>query len=303
MCDTRVVITPDGHGASYAVPCGKCPVCKQTRVNQWAFRLGKEDKISSSAYFVTLTYKPGEITLTENNFKTLVVADLQNFFKRLRYYDEPYTELVETGDDPPLPPLKIRKYSKIKYYAVGEYGSSKRMRPHYHIILFNVRDVSNIRKSWELGIVDIGNVSGASIKYVLKYMDKPAKVGKHKRDDRLKEFSLMSNGIGESYLTDEVVRYFNNNLERNYLTTREGYKVGLPRYYKNRIFGEEDKEKQRGLAQKAYEEKERKLRLKHSRLYGHTGFTFESYLHGMKVARFTKFYKNIKTRDQWQEKD
>ena len=30
------------------VPCGRCPPCRKTRINQWVFRLQQEDKIAVS---------------------------------------------------------------------------------------------------------------------------------------------------------------------------------------------------------------------------------------------------------------
>ena len=116
----------------------------------------KQGDISYTAYFVTLTYNTEKVPITRNGFMSLHKKDLQDYFKRLR---------------------KISSL-KLKYYAVGEYGS-KKMRPHYHLILFNAMP-ENIISAWrlnglEIGTVHIGTVNEASIGYTLKYMCKESK--------------------------------------------------------------------------------------------------------------------------------
>lgn len=147
------------------------------RISGWSRRLLLEGERASSALFVTLTYNTGHVPFTNAGYMTLCKPDLQKFFKRLRW---------------------ISPEHKIKYYACGEYGG-KRMRPHYHIILFNT-DYATVTKAWALdekplGNIDFGDVTGASIGYTLKYMSKPSVIPKHKNDDRIKEFSLMSKDL------------------------------------------------------------------------------------------------------------
>ena len=55
-CDTPYSVKPKGWLNAIDVPCGKCPNCKKRRVNEWVFRLQEEDKVSSTSYFITLTY-------------------------------------------------------------------------------------------------------------------------------------------------------------------------------------------------------------------------------------------------------
>lgn len=205
------------------VPCGKCPPCMKRRTSGWSFRLVKEGEISKTALFVTLTYDTGHVPITEKGYKTLDKTDVQKFFKRLR---------------------KISS-SKLKYFAVGEYGT-KRMRPHYHIILFNAHK-ENVHKAWMinnkmLGSVYIGSVSDASIGYTLKYMQKPGKIPIHKNDDRQKEFQLMSKGLGKSYLTDNMINWHKNDIEnRMYVPIKDGKKIAMPRYYKDKMYSESEK--------------------------------------------------------------
>ena len=116
------------------VPCGQCPECKKAKVNSWLFRIGYELQRSENPLFITLTYRNDELTYTNSEQPTLVKRDLQLFFKRLR---KKYEKIYPNA-------------KKIKYYAVGEYGSRTK-RPHYHIIMFNLLDSSMVSDTWGLG--------------------------------------------------------------------------------------------------------------------------------------------------------
>lgn len=193
MCTTPLTIRIKTTNTSVAVPCGRCPECKKRRASGWSFRLMQQELVSDSSMFITLTYAPDHIRRTKNNFATLDKSDCQKFFKRLR--------------------KAMPKESKpIKYFLVGEYGT-KSYRPHYHAIVFNAQR-ELIEGAWmdpesgtSLGHVHIGDVSGASVGYTMKYISKGGKIPLHKNDDRVPEFSLMSKGIGENYLTDAMIKW------------------------------------------------------------------------------------------------
>ena len=211
-----------------ALPCGKCPGCMKRRTSGWSFRLVKEGDRAETALFVTLTYNTDYVPLTKNGYMTLNKRDIQTFMKRLR-------KLSET---------------KIKYYVCGEYGS-KRNRPHYHMIIFNA-DAEKIEQAWsqykaglgyvKFGDLFIGEVNEASIGYTLKYMQKPVKIPMHRNDDRQKEFSLMSKGLGANYITDNMSTWHKNDLlNRMYVPMKDGKKIAMPRYYKDKIYSETQK--------------------------------------------------------------
>lgn len=227
-------ITPfikDGN----TLPCGKCYECKARRVSGWSFRLMQEDMVSCSSIFLTLTY--ANPPMTKNGFMSLCKRDVQLFMKRLRK----------------LHPKKAR----IRYYACGEYGTNFE-RPHYHLILFNA-DPELIQKAWsidgvEIGTIYIGETTNASVGYTLKYMSKPGKVPKHSRDDREKEFSLMSKKMGMSYLTKQKIRWHRKDLvNRCYIPIEDGKKIAMPRYYKEKVYSKV----QRDLIAKHFENLEK----------------------------------------------
>ena len=258
------------------VNCGKCPYCKKRRVRSWVFRLLQEERRSSSSYFITLTYDNDyypnatpHLPITQSGRRTLKKRDFQLFMKRLR---------------------KLQK-TKIKYYAVGEYGT-KTYRPHYHAIIFNVENIEHINEAWQLGSVHIGDVSGASIAYTAKYIDKPKRIPTHKNDDRIKEFSLMSKGLGSNYITRETKKYHKQDITRMYVTHPDGVRVAMPKYYRDRIFNDDEKKKQRNIIYKLEKEEIKKYKQEFAKNYKNTDITFDEYMSRLKSAEFHKFYNN-----------
>lgn len=272
-CDSPLYVLKKGRTESVPVPCGSCPPCQRRRIDGWVFRLQQEIKRSEYSYFVTLTYDTRFVPITANGFMTLHKPDLQKFFKRLRH---------NTG-------------FRIKYYAVGEYGSTRK-RPHYHLILFSDGcAIEEIRKAWPLGSVHVGQVTSDSIAYTLKYIEKKTGSKQHKRDDRLKEFSLMSKRLGDNYLTDQIISYHNQTLADNmYLVREGGYKVAMPRYYRERIFDEDTRDLQHDVISNRVKSALRKEEIEFSQNYPDQDFL--AFKDGQKFARYKKFLSSRKKR-------
>lgn len=197
------------------VPCGKCIMCLINKRTAWSFRLEQELKISDSALFITLTYSDEEI-IYGNNEPTLVKTDIQTYIAKLRRANS----------------------VKIKYYAVGEYGT-KTERPHYHAIIYNLdnKTILKIEKLWEKGQVHIAPCNIATINYTTKYMiTKNIK----KSEGKQKAFSLMSKNLGLNYLSNNIDKYHVNS-ESTLVRMQNGNKINMPRYYKDKIFSRYDK--------------------------------------------------------------
>jgi len=194
------------------VPCGSCSFCAATRRSDWATRLHYEGLLHLDKKFITLTYANPHLTWNHGH-PQLVKSDLQKWFKRVRKLG--YT---------------------IRYYGVGEYGSTT-FRPHYHVLLFGPVPDDVIRSSWPLGQVHIGSVTQASINYCLGYMVN--KNWKHLHN-RVPPFSLMSRkpGLGANYLTPSMLEWHKSG-RKNY-TVVDGVQRHLPRYYKTKIFSKID---------------------------------------------------------------
>jgi hypothetical protein len=220
------------------VACGRCPLCRKVKLAQWCFRLQQEDKYSISSYFLTLTYNPANVPITKKGWMTLNKKHVKYFMDRLRKLEKDTWKEREDRC----------RMKTIKFYAVGEYGT-KSDRPHYHIIIFNVINKENIYHAWKTknkkgesvprGSVHLGNVSGNSIAYTLKYCHKPSRFPKFKGDDRVKEFNVQSTKLGVGYLTKNMIKYHKSVLNR-YYCINDGYKVRMPRYYANIIYTEEE---------------------------------------------------------------
>jgi len=211
------------------VPCGKCPQCGVNKRSEWATRLHYEMRRHSVCKFVTLTYRNENLRFAHGQ-PQLSKSDLQKWFKRVR----------KTG-------------AKIRYYAVGEYGSTT-YRPHYHVILFG--DVADdvIDSSWGFGHVHIGTVTQASIMYCLGYLvNAKAPLMAY---NRVRPFSLMSRkpGLGASYMTPEMLEWHRSG-RRNY-TVVDGVERHLPRYYKLKIFSKIDQVRIAVAASKVWFQKE-----------------------------------------------
>lgn len=135
-----------------------------------------EATITPLSSFITLTYDDEHLPYA----RSLVKEHLQKFFKKLRSRIEP---------------------RKIRYYAVGEYGSTCSQhqiencpvcgviqRPHYHAIVFGFdfpdkKDIGTregnvvyeselLHSLWPQGFHEIGNVSFESCAYVARYVCK-----------------------------------------------------------------------------------------------------------------------------------
>lgn len=226
------------NGRTIPVPCGKCPKCVKAKISSWLFRLEQEARIHPDPFFVTLTYDSHNVPHTYQYERpepvipyrptiapwrgrhvgyTLRKKDIQDFMKRLRFH---YS--------------KVSK-KKLRYYCVGEYGTKFR-RPHYHLILFNLDYSFLIPIAWDKGFTDYSIIRDmAAISYTLKYISKP-----HVKSwpNAIPQYSQMSQGLGRNYLNMAAFKYHNQSYEHAHLLTRKGFTVGLPKYYKDKLYDE-----------------------------------------------------------------
>jgi hypothetical protein len=215
MC-IRPISIKNKQGTFTAVPCGLCYACLMNKRADWTFRLKQEYKNSLSGFFLTMTYDDLHIktvSFTKKNGVTVEVqildkVDVQKFLKRLRK----------------------RLNNKIRYFAVGEYGDTT-FRPHYHMLLFNINinDLKYVEESWNDGFVRIDPINDARIHYVSKYA---MKYHKHKHF-AVKPFSLMSKGIGKSYIEHNIDMHRKSKMT---YVLDNGFKHKMPRYYRDKIF-------------------------------------------------------------------
>lgn len=182
-----------------AVRCGKCPNCLKQKRREWLLRLHYHARCQEHPnYFVTLTY---EVEPRDGVRK----KDIQDFMKRLRHTTK----------------------QKISYFLCSEYGK-KGLRAHYHMILFNYdQDPDKIADAWKHGMIDVGNVTDASINYVAKYF-----ITKQDHPEGMNEnFSLISKGIGKCLCTPSYEKYLQDG-NKFFL---DGTRVCTPQYVKSKM--------------------------------------------------------------------
>lgn len=209
------------------VPCGKCFTCRSKYRLSWQLRLQHELlSYNYNAMFLTLTYNDDNLPDNE----TLVKKDVQNFIKRLRKF---YNDV------------------KIRYFAVGEYGTEKH-RPHYHLIIYGLKAPEQKKKSilnwkygkfleekiWKKGYTFVGYVDSKCISYVSKYILKEfvkgVSVEQYEKAGLLPPFSLKSSGIGLTWLLNNIDKVLSD-IKQNKCVTMYKSKVGYPRYYRKKL--------------------------------------------------------------------
>jgi len=199
-----------GHGSIIPLPCGKCLACKVNYSRDWSIRCLLEASLHKNNYFVTFTYDDEHLPVD----RRLNPDDMTNFIKRLR-----------------------NNLEGVRYFYCGEYGSTT-FRPHYHAILFNcdipdLKFIGNrdgnpfyeskfLRDLWQLGNIQVGEVTLATCEYVARYVIKKFNT---KFGDEFLRMSLKP-GLG--------AEYFYKHFETIYDTDGvyvAGQKHGIPRYF------------------------------------------------------------------------
>lgn len=185
--------------------------------------------------FLTLTYDDNHLP----RFGQLVKSDLQDFFKRLRYYAGPF-----------------------RYVACGEYGELKR-RPHFHAAIFGLDFATDrieygegirgdkiyvsesLARVWNRSVFPFGHTIGSltfeSAAYISRYITKrvsgpnisPLPLACDPDSGELvmpnPEFLLMSKGIGKSWFREY---FFSDVFPHARVITSQGTPAPVPRYYK-----------------------------------------------------------------------
>lgn len=172
------------------IPCGNCLGCKLDHANMWATRIWMESKEWKKCCFVTLTYNEPNLPINKNGLPTLVKKDVQDFLKRLRYY--------EKGNENWIHPIKGVEENPIRYFCCGEYGP-KGGRPHYHLAIFNwepndlilykqnkhgdaIFKSKSLQKIWGKGFVTVEELNFHTAAYIARYVQKKAGIMPNRRE-------------------------------------------------------------------------------------------------------------------------
>lgn len=241
----------------------------------------KEAQEHENNIMITLTYND------ENVPKNHIIEPQTGEYKETLTLDKRDVQLF-------MKRLRKKFGANIRYYCAGEYGSTKEYytwkgekkegtgRPHYHLILFNlkVEDMipykisqcewskeknilyksKDINKLWNKGHADLNEVNYETCCYVARYVTKKyygANSKEHYEEQgKIPEFSLMSRkpGIAQTFYEKNKEKF--ENQETFWQRTKKGIKA-LPniRYFDKQL----EKEKP-DLAAEIKKMRERKAR-------------------------------------------
>lgn len=209
------------------VGCGNCYECRKQKANSWRIRLCEEIKEHEYAYFITLTFSPESLRKLCDHYETTETNAVAGI--ALRKFLERYR--------------KKNKHS-LRHWIITELGHEGTERIHMHGIIFDKEPWNNakLESYWQYGAADTGKYCNIqTINYIVKYVTKIDTVHK---DYKAQIFA--SPGIGSSYLkTFEAktsYKYRPHN-SREFYTLKNGVKVGLPIYYRNKLYSEREREK------------------------------------------------------------
>lgn len=221
------------YNSSYRdVPCGKCEACIDNKRKEWLIRIKEEAECSYNSQFVTLTYDEASLPRNSLGFATFCKRDVQLMLKRLRF------DLDKLQENHPFP-------LKLRYFIIGEYGS-KFGRPHYHGLFFNIpKDYDLYRalhKFWPCGRISVSPVNQNRIGYVANYMYGKSEFMPDWCTDETNRLPMMSSrrpGIGANYVNFLTSSWHATNLKTYYQDGK--FKYSLPRFWKDKIFNDEQK--------------------------------------------------------------
>lgn len=225
VTDKRTLLVPVG--------CGKCIECKKQKSREWQVRLQEEIRHNKTGKFVTLTFSNESIKKLSKEIKDVSGYNLDNEIATLatRRFLERWR----------------KKYRKsVKHWLVTELGSNGTENIHMHGIIWTEETAKTINEIWGYGYTWVGDkenngyVNEKTINYIVKYVNKT--------DEKHKEYNskiLTSPGIGKNYIEriDSKKNKYNGTKTKETYTTRQGTKLAMPIYYRNKIYTEEEREK------------------------------------------------------------
>lgn len=208
----------------------------------WQVRLHEELRVSdgSMKLFVTLSFSDDSLIKLEKDLDSnldgytldnkIATLAVRRFLERWR---------------------KTYKAS-LKHWLVTELGQTNTERLHIHGIIWSSPSdcepsvqmqrnfIAQLNKYWQYGNIWVGDyVNERTINYIVKYL--------HKADSKHKNYIpivLCSKGIGSNYMSryDSNRNTYAEKKTHELYTTRNGIKLPLPKYYRNKLYTDEQKE-------------------------------------------------------------
>lgn len=214
---------PDERLRYVTAACGKCYECRKQKSRAWLVRMQEELRHDNNAIFVTLTFEDKWYQTISKKYNIKGDNNIATIAMRLW-----------------LERIRKKTGKSIKHWCITELGGNATERIHIHGILWGEDIASITRETWNYGFIYIGKyVNEKTINYITKYM--------YKKDEKHPNFIgkvLCSSGIGKEYLnrTDSINNKYKGENTKEYYKLRNGGKINLPIYYRNKIYTEKERE-------------------------------------------------------------
>ncbi|UPW41279.1 replication initiator protein [Sigmofec virus UA08Rod_4510] len=213
------------------VECGMCRECLRKKGREWRIRNYEQLKQTPTAVFFTGTFTDERIEYLSKKYNINKEDANKIATKETRLFLE-----------------RIRKYNKgksIKHWIVTEKGHTNTRRIHIHGIFYAENNHTQqslkwlLRNEWIAGYSYNGKyVNERTINYVSKYL---TKIDEDNRDFR--GIVLCSPGLGKEYVNRNRKRFeWRGDKSKEDYYCRNGQKIALPRYYKEKLYTEEQRE-------------------------------------------------------------
>lgn len=217
-----------------SIGCGKCIECRRKEIRSWIARIETEQKFKQApALFVTFTFNDEslwELREWAINWKNQTTDENDK--------EEHIDNIVAKRAMRLFLKRWVKKFGKtLRHFATTELGEEKG-RIHIHAIVWTT-EIEDLQKTWGYGTVDREKLSSKKgIKYVTKYIKKP-----DKRDETFVGRVLASPGIGSQFTKTRTAEIKKQNWEneQQYIKLENGQKVGIPMYWRQKIFSEEQR--------------------------------------------------------------
>ena len=232
VLDERTLYVPIG--------CQNCIECRKQKSRAWQVRLQEDIKEHRNGKFITLTFSDEAFARYAKEF------DIEGY----ELDNEVATRAVRLF----LERWRRRFKKSLRHWFVTELGHKGTENIHLHGIVWTDESLLTVEEIWNSGEIKngyvwkgaydkgqlINYVSEKTVNYIIKYVTKVdlEHLG-------FKSRILTSAGIGKRYTERGD---FKNNKFRDKRTdeayrTRSGHKVGLPIYWRNKIYSDSEREK------------------------------------------------------------
>lgn len=237
----------------------------------------------------------------------------QRFLKR--WYEQPETK--EGYDlDNTLATRAVRLFlerwrkvykKSLRHWLVTELGHKGTENIHLHGIIWTDHDINNIESIWQYGFVWKGKllcmhknipiyenyVNEKTVNYITKYVSKMDLLHK-----KYKAITLTSAGIGRCFRNSHNAKQnkYNGTDTKEYYLTRQGYKIAMPIYWRNKVYNDDEREK---LWIQRLDKNERWVLGKHIDISNNQDEYYKALLEAQEINKQLGYGRNNNHKTEW----